>query len=85
MRSKRNVVADNLIVGSKEKPVHLLGGQHAVCEDRNNLVISSDPGFVDFKNGNFQLRSDALVFKMIPHFKPIPFDKMGLYADEFRK
>ena len=85
MRSKRNLVADNVIVGSKEKPVHLLGGQHAVCEDRNNLVISSDPGFVDFKNGNFQLRSDALVFKMIPHFKPIPFDKMGLYADEFRK
>ncbi len=85
MRSKRNVVADNVIVGSKEKPVHLLGGQHAVCEDRNNLVISSDPGFVDFKNGNFQLRSDAQVFKMIPHFKPIPFDKMGLYADEFRK
>jgi Right handed beta helix region len=85
MRSKRNVVADNVIVGSKEKPVHLLGGQHAVCEDRNNLVISSDPGFVDFKNGNFQLRSDAQVFKMIPHFKPIPFDKMGLYADELRK
>ena len=85
MRSKRNLVADNVIVGSKEKPVHLLGGQYAVCEDRNNLVISNDPGFVDFKNGNFQLRSDAQVFKMIPHFKPIPFDIMGLYADEFRK
>jgi hypothetical protein len=85
MRSRRNIVADNVIVGSKTATIHLMGGQYAVCEDRDNLNLSVDPGFIDFKNGNFQLRPDALVFKKIPHFKPIPFDKMGLYVDEFRK
>jgi len=85
MRSKRNILADNVIVGGKENPVHLLGGQYAVCENKNNMVTSTDPGFVDFEKGNFNLRPDAQVFKMIPHFKPIPFDKMGLYVDEFRK
>ena len=36
-----------------------------------------DPGFVDAANGNFRLRPDAEVFKRLPGFQPIPFDKIG--------
>ena len=36
-----------------------------------------DPGFVDPANDNFQLRPDAEVFKRLPGFQPIPFDKIG--------
>ena len=40
-------------------------------------VTDEDPGFVDAANGNYQLRPDAEVFKHLPGFKAIPFDKIG--------
>ena len=85
MRSRGNELTKNLIVGGAAKPISLLGGQYAQCEDINNFQTDQDPGFVDYKNGNFNLRPDAAVFKKIPGFEPLPFDKMGLYTDEFRK
>lgn len=36
-----------------------------------------DPGFVDFTSGKLQLRSDAEVFKRLPEFRSIPFEKIG--------
>ena len=48
-----------------------------------NIVIDSDPGFVDAENENFQIRSESPAWKL--GFKPIPFDKIGLYVDEYRK
>ena len=85
MRSRRNVLTKNLIVGGTPNPIQLLGGEYAHCDDVNYYRTDSDPGFVDYKNGNFNLRSDSEVFIKIPGFEPIPFDKMGLYTDEFRK
>ena len=35
------------------------------------------PGFVDEANENWNLKPDAEVFKQIPGFKAIPFDKIG--------
>jgi hypothetical protein len=49
-----------------------------------NLVVDHDPGFVDAASGNFKLKPDAEVFSRLPGFKPIPFDKIGLYVDELR-
>jgi hypothetical protein len=40
-------------------------------------TTDGDPGFVDAAKKNFLLRSDAEVFKRLPGFKPIPFDKIG--------
>ena len=37
----------------------------------------ADPGFVDAASGNFLLRPDAEVFRRLPGFQPIPFDKIG--------
>ena len=44
----------------------------------DNLVIhpGEDIGFVDEAAGDYNLRPDSLVFKRLPGFKPIPFDKM---------
>ena len=42
----------------------------------HNLEIDTDPGFVDEATGNFTLRADSRVFKEIPGFVPIPFEKM---------
>ncbi len=85
MRSRGNMLEGNLIVGGPENPIKLLGGQHAQMDGKNNWVTKEDPGFVDMKNKNFNLKPDAKVYTMIPGFEPIPFDKMGTYKDQYRK
>ena len=50
----------------------------------NNYICDEDPGFVDADNMNFQLKDDSIVYQEIPGFRRIPFDKIGLYPDEFR-
>jgi len=40
-------------------------------------ATDADPGFVDADKGNFLLRPDAEVFRRLPGFQPIPFDKIG--------
>jgi hypothetical protein len=54
-------------------------------DGKNNLVTKDDPGFVDMKNGNFNLKADSKVYKKIPGFQKIPFNKMGIYKDQYRK
>lgn len=50
-----------------------------------NIHYTENPGFVDIKNHNFNLKTDAQVFKDLPEFKAIPFQKIGLYIDEYRR
>jgi hypothetical protein len=54
------------------------------AKPEENWATDRDPGFVDFARGNFQLKPDAEAFNRLPGFKPIPFAKMGLFADELR-
>lgn len=49
-----------------------------------NWATGADPGFVDAAKGDFRLRPDAAVFKKLPGFKPIPFEKIGLFTDTLR-
>ena len=83
MKPRRNVLSGNLIVGGPEKIIDL-NGENAQFESINNFRTDTDPGFVDYKNGNFNLKADSEVFKKIPGFMPLPFDKMGLYFDQYR-
>lgn len=84
MRARRNVLSGNLIVGGPEDPVHRMGGEHAQIESLNNYRTTGDPGFVDYEHGNFNLKPDAEVFQRIEGFEALPFDRMGLYRDEYR-
>ncbi len=52
---------------------------------QGNFVTDKDPGFVDVKTGNLNLKSSAPVFEKISNFPKIKFDKMGLYKDKYRK
>ena len=45
---------------------------------KNNWVTTTDPGFVGASRGNYRLTPDAMAFKEIPGFKPIPFDEIGI-------
>ncbi|MCG3141122.1 MAG: hypothetical protein HDKAJFGB_02312 [Anaerolineae bacterium] len=49
------------------------------------MVTEEDPGFVDYQHEDFNLREDSEVFQKIPGFEPVPFQKIGLYADEYRE
>ena len=49
-----------------------------------SFITREDPGFVDYAKLDFALREDAAVFERIPGFEPIPFEKIGLYRDEYR-
>lgn len=49
-----------------------------------NLAYTNDPGFVNFAKRDFRLRPDAQVFKDLPGFQAPPFEKMGLFRDEYR-
>ena len=49
-----------------------------------NFLTKSDPGFADPSRLNFSLKPDSPVFKALPGFRPIPFEKIGLFTDEFR-
>ena len=51
-----------------DKLVHISG----------NVVFTSDPGFVDYSNGNLNLKKDAAVFRHIPNFENVPYSEMGL-------
>jgi hypothetical protein len=48
----------------------------AVNELKDNTFINKDPGFVDLKNENFQLRDNSPAFKI--GFKNIPIEKIGI-------
>jgi len=50
----------------------------------DKLVTNDDPGFVDAAQGVFQLKDAARLSEQIG-FRPIPFDEIGLYRDDFRK
>lgn len=50
-----------------------------------NVSYANDPGFMNFAKKDFRLKPDAQVFKDLPGFQPIPFDKIGLFVDEYRR
>ena len=42
-----------------------------------NLVNSTDPGFVNAAEGNLNLKNDSGVFEKLNGFEKIPFDEIG--------
>lgn len=82
-KSRRNITKNNVFVNMDEKQLFLVqnGGDVGLGK---NYSSAGDPGFVNAKKLNFKLRRDSIVYSKLPGFKPIPFDKMGLYADQYR-
>ncbi len=53
------------------------------CAKVADNTVSNAPGFVDADKGNYLLRDDAPALKT--GFKQLPFDKIGLQKDKYRK
>ena len=75
-----NRATNNVIVMGAD----VSSGNWQVDVEKENWVTDGDPGFVDAARGDFRLRPDAEVFTRLPGFEPIPFEQMGLFADELR-
>ena len=85
MRARNNSFESNLIVGGPDNPIELMGGKYAQMENRNNWVTKGDPGFEDMQHGNFNLKPSSEAYQKIQGFQILPFNKMGLYKDTYRK
>ncbi|MBE5818337.1 MAG: hypothetical protein E7312_04685 [Clostridiales bacterium] len=75
-----NHYENNLIVRA-DRPYKLDNGEATATGLETNFITNDDPGFVDEANKNYALRSDSIVYKMIPDFVAPPFEKMGLVDD----
>ena len=51
----------------------------------DNFVTATDPGFVNATQGDYTLKPDSVVFQKIPGFEPVPFGKIGLQTDAYRR
>jgi hypothetical protein len=80
-------IAENLVVNSA-------GATNGIAKavDLKGFVNLSgtaeepvDLGFADRARGDFALRWRARLRKELPAFEPIPFEKIGLYKDEYRR
>jgi hypothetical protein len=83
MHPRRNLFENNVIYRYEE--TYRLVGEFAQFDFKNNFIASQDPGFVDAENLNFNLMDDSIIFEKIPGFKKIPFEKIGIYEDAYRK
>ncbi len=70
---KRNFIDNNVFVNVKM----LHNGKPEWSYIGKCYISCSDPGFVDSGKMNFELKPSSEVFKLLPGFKAIPFDKIG--------
>lgn len=75
----RNFLFRNLVISCGDFAVRDRG----VNVYWDNHAYSGDVGFVSPKTQQFGLRSDSPIFGRFV-FRPIPFEEIGLYQDEFR-
>ncbi len=75
----RNFVWRNVVVDCGQFTVRDRGANEML----DNHVFSSDPGFRSLTGRDFTLPPDSPVFRRFG-FRPIPFDQIGLYPDQFR-
>ncbi len=82
IRPRRNLMINNVVYDSKE--LANIHSDYAQFEIVDNYVTDENPGFVDLAGLDMRLKADSVVFENIPDFEPIPFEKIGLYSDQYR-
>jgi len=86
----RTLFKDNVVYIKEGEPYKLgmkaeNNTNPAIISFVDNFVTKTDPGFVDAAKGDYSFRKDSEVFTKIPGFQQIPFEKMGLKTDKYRK
>jgi hypothetical protein len=76
-----NVFENNVLVDTGT-PYQL--SDAALVDAKKNPALAGDPGFVDIRSLQFNLKPDNAIVKALPDFKEIPFREIGLRLDEYR-
>jgi len=79
-----NVVRKNVSVRCRRWLGVYRGGEK-LLKLEDNFVTKDDPGFVNPEAMDFRLKPDSVVFEKVPGFEAIPFEKIGLQVDEYRR
>lgn len=79
---KGNTIRLNVV--QRSKPMDLAKEVVEFGTIADNLTTDDDLGFEDAAKMDFRLRDNSIVFQELPKFEKIPFEKMGLYVDEYR-
>lgn len=79
---KGNTVRWNVV--GRSQPMSLADEVRRYGTIADNLT-TDDLGFEDAAKMDFRLRKDSIVFQKLPKFESIPFEKIGLQVDEYRK
>lgn len=85
-----NSFLNNLIVNIAIPLSMLNGGPNSqgfrgsleLVHAEENYITKTDPGFVDYAAGNFNLKDDSEVYTKIPGFEKVDFSEMGNIAGE---
>jgi hypothetical protein len=75
MRPRRNVFDKNVLV--KYEETFRLVGKYAQTEFGDNYITDKDPGFVNAERLDFQLKDSSEIYKKLPGFERIPFERIG--------
>lgn len=76
-----STVKNNIIVDRSGKIGNIADSVYTYSTVENNPVTSPlfNPGFIDFKGGNYLLRDNAPVLRKLTAFEQIPFEDIGRY------
>jgi hypothetical protein len=55
-----------------------------ILDERDNITITNDPATIQAAGHDFSWKPDPAAHGQISGFEPIPFEKVGLYTDEYR-
>lgn len=80
-----SVIENNVIFRTKPMELADIVQQQSIVQQNLMLGPEQDPGFSDTSALDFSLTKDAIIYDRLPGFKEIPFEKIGLYEDEYRK
>ncbi len=74
-------VKNNIIVSKTPVVGMIYPSVYRFSTVRNNpaYCLTSNPGFVDFRGGNYLLKEDARVLKKVEVFNNLPFENIGRY------
>ena len=81
------VLERNIVIGTDKKAELRGKPEHfKVVTLKDNAALTMEGmNFADAEKMDFRIGADAPVFKKVPGFEAIPFEKIGLYVDEHRE
>lgn len=80
---KYNVLSGNVLYNTPEFNLDSEVAEYGTVE--NNVTITDRKAFADYAQKNFALSEDSSIYKKLPDFEQIPFDKIGRYEYNYEE